>query len=242
MFQPVKASRVSDEIVLQVRKVLMSGRVNAGDRLPTERQLAEQFGTSRASVREALRGLEQEGMIYVKKGASGGVFVANVDHQLVTRPMETLFRMKKVSIQQITEARLIFEPEAARLAATRATPEDLVEMEEVIGQMDQAVRSGKTYASYDLKFHQLIARAARNPIIEMLAGSMLEVASRIITELRPSIDVLRHVTQCHSRVYKAVRERNSQLAHKMMLEHIIDVQERLVESEQKKTRTQKAAV
>jgi len=241
MFQPVKANRVSDEIVLQIRKVLMSGRVNGGDRLPTERQLAEQFGTSRASVREALRGLEQEGVIYVKKGASGGVFVAHVDHQLVARPMETLLRLKKVSIHHITEARLIFEPEAARLAATRATAEDLEEMEQVIQQMDQAVRRGKTFVSYDLKFHKLIAHAARNPIIEMLAESMLEVASRVITELHPSIDVLRHVTHCHKQVYEAVRERNPQRAYKVMLEHIVDVQSRLAESERKKSRAHKAA-
>src|SRR5947209_11963517 len=133
MFEPVKMQRVSDEILRQIKEAVLGGTFQIGDRLPNERALAEQFAASRTSVREALRGLEQEGVIYVKKGASGGVFVAHVDHQLVARPMETLLRLKKVSIHHITVARLIFEPEAARLAATRATAEDLEEMQQVIG-------------------------------------------------------------------------------------------------------------
>jgi len=241
MFQPVKANRISDEIVHQIREALLSGKVQSGDRLPTERQLAEQFGASRASVREALRGLEQEGVIRIKKGVSGGVFVATIDHQLVARPMETLFRLKKVSIHEIAEARLIFEPEAARLAAQRATPEDLKELAEVIQHMAEAVRKGKTFASYDLMFHKLIARAARNPVLQMVSESMLEVASRVITELRPSIDVLRHVCDCHTAIYAAIRDGNADLACKIMSEHIVDVQSRLAKHDSKKRRARVAA-
>lgn len=236
MFQPVKANRISDEIVQQIREALLSGRVQSGDRLPTERQLAEQFGASRASVREALRGLEQEGVIRIKKGVSGGVFVATIDHQLVARPMETLLRLKKLSIHEIAEARLIFEPEAARLAAQRATPEDLAQMAEVIQQMDAAVRKGKTFGSYDLKFHKLVAQAARNPVLQMVSESMLEVASRVITDLRPSVEVLRHVTDCHTAIYMAIRDGNADLAFKLMSEHTLDVQSRLAKQEGKKRR------
>jgi len=227
MFKTIKKGRLSDEIVRQIKETLLAGKLRAGDRLPPERDLAEQFETSRASVREALRTLEQEGMIQIKKGVNGGIFIADLDHRPITKSLQTLLRFKKITIHQIAEARLIFEPEAARLAAERATAEDLQELEEVMRQMSQAVRERELPSSFDLRFHQVIARAAANPILEMLAESMLGVASKTITELHPSVDTLRHVLASHRKVFEAVRGRNGPLAFKVMREHIIDVQTRL---------------
>ena len=227
MFEPVKNQRISDEILRQIRDAVLSGKFQVGDRLPNERALAEQFAASRTSVREALRGLEQTGVILIKKGIHGGVFVADPDHSLVSRPFQTLLRLRKITMDNIVEARLIFEPEAARLAAQRAEREDLEEMNEVIEKMSAAVESGELPTSFDLKFHKLIARAARNPILEMLSDSMLEVASQVITGLHPSRDVLRHVVRRHREVFEAVRRGDSPLAFTVMSKHIVDVRNRL---------------
>jgi DNA-binding FadR family transcriptional regulator len=227
MFEPVKSQRISDEILRQIRAAVLGGKFQVGERLPNERALAEQFASSRSSVREALRGLEQEGFIYIKKGNNGGVFVAAMDHRLVSRPFQTLLQLRKVSIDHIAEVRLTFEPEAARLAALRATPEDLRDLEEVIEKMTRVVEAGETPSSYDLVFHKLVARAAANPILEVLAESMLEVASQVITELHPTIDVLRHVLKCHRDVFEAIKKRDGDLAFSAMSEHIVDVQKRL---------------
>lgn len=244
MFEPVKTQRISDEIVRQIREILFSGRVRPGERLPTERQLAEQFATSRASVREALRGLEQRGVIYTKKGVNGGVFVADMDHQLVSRPFSDLLQLKKVTIHHIAEVRHIFEPQAAALAAERATPEHLVRLEEAIEEMSSALEKGNPPGFYDLKFHRAIAAAAQNPILQMLADSMLEVASQIITNLHPSLDVLEHVLACHTRIYHAIRNRDADLACKAMAEHIVDVQRRLSKDSPKalKARHRKSSI
>jgi GntR family transcriptional repressor for pyruvate dehydrogenase complex len=190
-------------------------------------------------VREALRGLEQEGVIFIKKGVGGGVFVADVDHRLVSRPFQTLLQLRKVTIDHIAEVRLIFEPEAARLAALRATPEDLRELEEVIEKMTLVVKAGEPPSSYDLVFHKLIARAAANPILEVLADSMLVVASQVITELHPTIDVLRHVLKCHRAVFEAIKKRDGDLAFSVMSKHIVDVQKRLAGRPLKKGRKTK---
>ncbi|HKC64204.1 MAG TPA: FadR/GntR family transcriptional regulator [Pyrinomonadaceae bacterium] len=227
MFEPVKMQRISDEILRQIKEAVLGGTFQVGDRLPNERALAEQFAASRTSVREALRGLEQEGVIYIKKGAQGGVFVADVDHRLVSRPFQTLLQLRKISIDNIAEARLIFEPEAARLAAKRATREDLLELEEVIEKMSRVVEEGERPSSYDLKFHKLVARAAGNPILEMLADAMLEVASKVITDLHPSLDVLKNVVKRHRQVFEAIKSRDGELAFALMSEHIVDVQKRL---------------
>src|SRR5437660_7017184 len=230
MFEPVKMQRISDEILRQIKEAVLGGTFQEGDRLPNERALAEQFAASRPSVREALRGLEQAGVIYIKKGVNGGVFVADLDHRMVSRPFQTLLQLRKVTMDNIVEARLIFEPEAARLAAQRAKPEDLEEMKQVIEQMSAAVHAGELPGSFDLKFHKLIARAARNPILEMLSESMLEVASQVITDLHPSIDVLKHVVDRHREVFEAVQNRDGELAFSVMSNHIIDVRNRLAKS------------
>jgi DNA-binding FadR family transcriptional regulator len=227
MFEPVKNQRISDEILRQIRDAVLGGKFKIGDRLPNERELAQQFAASRTSVREALRGLEQTGVIRIKKGINGGVFVADPDHRLVSRPFQTLLQLRKVSMDNIVEARLIFEPAAARLAAQRAKLEDLEEMEQVIEKMSNAVNTGELPTSFDLKFHKLIARAARNPILEMLSESMLEVASQVITDLHPSLDVLKHVVSRHREVFEAVKSRNADLAFSVMSNHIIDVRNRL---------------
>jgi GntR family transcriptional regulator, transcriptional repressor for pyruvate dehydrogenase complex len=227
MFEPVKNQRVSDEILQQIRAAVLSGKFQIGERLPNERTLAEQFAASRTSVREALRGLEQQGVIYTKKGVTGGAFVADLDHRLVSQSFQTLMQLRKISINHIAEARLIFEPEAARLAAGRATPLDLRELEDVITKMSSMVEAGHPPTSFDLKFHKLVARAAGNPILEMLADSMLEVASQVITDLHPSIEILRHVVRRHRQVFEAIRMRDGDLAFSLMSQHIVDVQRRL---------------
>jgi GntR family transcriptional repressor for pyruvate dehydrogenase complex len=240
MFSTIKKARLSDEIVRQIKETLFAGKLQAGDRLPAERELAEQFETSRASVREALRTLEQEGMIEVRKGLGGGAFIADLDHRPVAKSFQTLLSLKKISIDNIAEVRLIFEPEAARLAAERITEEDLRELEDVIERMSVAVEKREMPDSFDLKFHQIIARAARNPILAMLAESMLGVASKAITELHPSMDTLRHVLASHRKVFEAIRKRNGKLAYRTMRQHIVDVQARLAKQADRQERAVKA--
>src|SRR5256885_12473745 len=100
MFEPVKNQRISDEILRQIRDAVMSGKFQIGDRLPNERALAEQFAASRPSVREALRGLEQAGVIYIKKGSNGGGFGADPHHRMVRRPFSTPLQLRKVTTDQ----------------------------------------------------------------------------------------------------------------------------------------------
>ncbi len=227
MFNSVTTHRVSDEIARQIKEALFAGKLRVSDKLPTERELAERFETSRPSVREALRRLEQEGLIRVKKGITGGIFVADLYHRPMATSFQTLLQLRKVSIYHIAEVRLIFEPEAARLAAERAKPQDLLDLEEVMEKMRETVASDEQPRSYDLKFHLLIAHAAGNPILEMLAESMLTVASKAITKIHPSTDTLRHVVRCHRKVFEAIRSRNGDRAFQAMHEHIVDVQARL---------------
>jgi GntR family transcriptional repressor for pyruvate dehydrogenase complex len=179
-------------------------------------------------------------MIQVRKGLGGGAFIADLDHRPVTNSFQTLLSLKKISIQNIAEVRLIFEPEAARLAAERVTEEELRELEDVIEQMSVAVEKRELPGSFDLKFHQIIAQAARNPILAVLAESMLGVASKAITEIHPSVDTLRHVLASHRKVFEAIRKRNGKLAYRTMRQHIVDVQARLAKQADRQERVVRA--
>ncbi len=236
IFDSIKTRRLSDEIVRQIKEALFAGKLRPGDKLPTERELAQRFATSRASVREALRTLEPEGIIRVKKGVVGGIFVAEGDHRPLAKSFEVLLHLKKITIQQIAEVRLIFEPEAARLAAERADDEDLQEMAEVIASMSTALQRNRLPRLYDLRFHLLVARATGNPILQVLAESMLGVASRTISQLNPTRDTIQHVVRFHRNVFEAISRHDPEAAYSAMLEHIADVQSRLAKQAGKKNR------
>ena len=113
MFTSVRTPRVYEHIVDQIERAIFDGRLDCGDRLPPERELVRQFRASRVAVREALRTLEHRGLIDVRHGSSGGHFVRAVDTGLLRRDFTTLLRLARVSVSQLTEARLLIEPEIA---------------------------------------------------------------------------------------------------------------------------------
>src|SRR5262249_48034225 len=131
---PASASRrgrVSEAIVHRIKKQITEGRLLAGHKLPAEREMARQFKTSRVSVREAYRSLEEVGVLRIRRGADGGAFVAQLDHQPVLRSLALVLGLGKTSHKELTEARIAIEPPIARLAALRARKEDIVRLEHV---------------------------------------------------------------------------------------------------------------
>src|SRR5262252_4172852 len=112
--------RVSDAIVRRITDQISKGRLVAGHKLPAERDMARQFKTSRVSVREAYRSLEEVGLLRIRRGADGGAFIAAVDHSPVQRSLALVLGLKNTSHRQLTDARLLIEPPIARMAAERA--------------------------------------------------------------------------------------------------------------------------
>src|SRR5215213_11021827 len=125
LFKPIASTRASSTIAEQIRAAITGGRLAAGDRLPPERELAEQFGVSRVTVRDALRALEAMGLIKVRVGARGGAFVTVPSGALMGQAMSDMMLMQVVTPEDIVEARLILELGTVTLACVRATDEDL---------------------------------------------------------------------------------------------------------------------
>src|SRR5436305_5824307 len=125
IFAPVAVARASSAIAEQIRTAIVTGRLKAGDRLSPERELAEQFGVSRVTVRDALRTLEAMGLIEVKVGARGGAFVTAPTGSKVAETMSDMMMMSATTPEDIVEARLVVELGTVTLACARATEEDL---------------------------------------------------------------------------------------------------------------------
>jgi len=125
MFQQVRVSRASEEVVDQIKEAIYSRQLLPGDRLPSERELSEQFGLSRMTIRDALRVLESTGLVEIKVGASGGAYVREPNLEMLSDSLSSFLRLKKTTLLELTEARKIIETATAELAAQRATEEDL---------------------------------------------------------------------------------------------------------------------
>src|SRR5262249_9745263 len=151
----------------RIKKRITEGRLLAGHKLPAEREMARQFKTSRVSVREAYRTLEEIGVLRIRRGADGGAFVAQLDHQPVLRSLTLVPGLGKTSHKALPEARWLIEPPIARLAALRSRKEDIVRLERVLAQEEQ--ESARPFRPTSSRFHRTVADCTRNlPLIVLM--------------------------------------------------------------------------
>jgi GntR family transcriptional repressor for pyruvate dehydrogenase complex len=168
MFQKSNQHRVFQDLVNQIEGAILDGRLKVGDKLPPQRELVEMFQTSRASLREALRVLEQKGLIDIKLGVSGGAVIKAVDTEPVTESLALLIQHQKVSLEELAEFREGVEGNVAALAARRATHAEIVKLKALLENARECVRQGVTawekFCEVDNAIHVAIAAASGNSI------------------------------------------------------------------------------
>jgi GntR family transcriptional regulator, transcriptional repressor for pyruvate dehydrogenase complex len=164
IFTKLSSKRSFEEVVAQIRAQIASGSLREGDRLPAERELAVQIGVSRNTVREALRSLENAGVVTLRKGVSGGAFICSRSGEAVGAALGDLYRLGTIAPEHLTEARLILGTEIARLACARRDKNDLEALEENIRVTQQVADSGDLRAKTEknIEFNKLLAVATKN--------------------------------------------------------------------------------
>ena len=220
---PIRSTRIYEEIVRQVKQMITEGRLKSGDRLPPERDLAEKFRVSRTSVREALRALESLGLLEIRPGE--GTFVREVSVEALIEPLALLMVSQREAIGELFEARRLIEPAIAALAATRATPEEIQEMERILDEQAQEVSAGRTGLVQDAAFHAAIGAAAHNRGITRIVHAIMDLLTQsreeaLNTPGRPS-----RSHQDHRRILQAIVRRNAGAARQAMLDHLEAVEE-----------------
>jgi GntR family transcriptional regulator, transcriptional repressor for pyruvate dehydrogenase complex len=212
-----------------------------GEKLPAERDMAARYRTSRVSVREAYRSLEELGLLTIRRGAEGGAFIADMDHRPVMRSLSLMLRLGKTTHQEITEARLLIEPPVARLAAKRARPEDIEHLRQVLDQQETALRQRGDYRPFDLQFHRAVAECAGNLPLKLLMHSMSDLTVEVVAQLELSTGVQHQVCDSHHRILDAIARHDEGAAHDLMLQHVAEVQERVGRALMRERRAVKAA-
>ncbi len=220
-FRPVRVVRASDEVVQQIKALIFSGRLAPGDQLPSEKDLTEQFGLSRITVRDALRVLESEGLIEIRVGARGGAFVARPSTQRVSDSLTTLLRLRQITIQELIEARLVVEPHVASLAAKRATAGDIDAMAQAVTNARAAREAGDPrFMPHSIAFHLALAEAAKNQALLFAVSSFRTPFHEALAALLPADDMAERAIADHQQILDAIKTRDGDRAQQVMHEHI----------------------
>jgi len=218
MLEPVKRSRLYEEIVKQLTDLINSGSLKPGDRLPTERALAVQLKVSRTAIREALRALELMGFIQSRVGE--GTFVREITMKNVISPFSTLLSQDIQLVSELIEVRMLLEAEVARLAARRITPEKAELIEDALELMAREIADGELGILGDNAFHDALAAAADNTALSRilsLCGDLIRTSREAaLTSMKDRRVGLAH----HREIYRAVLERDEELAASLMKHHL----------------------
>ena len=223
-FRRVKTPRAFEEIAKQIRRELSTGRLRIGDRLPAERSLAEQFGVSRNTLREALRSLEHAGLLRLKKGVTGGSYIKESTGEAVIAGLSDMYRLGAIQPLHLTEARIIIGTEVARLACARRTRIDLATLEKNVADAADATASGdmRQRAEINHEFHRLLARATRNPVLIILTDALMEMTRAFVDAIgyQPNPFVL----PSRRRLLAALHARDADAAAKEMKRMLLRLQ------------------
>jgi GntR family transcriptional repressor for pyruvate dehydrogenase complex len=216
--EPVKRSRLWEDVVTQILQLMADGNLTAGSRLPSERELAVQLGVSRPSIREAMRQLELMGVIDSRQGA--GAFVKEVSDEDLVQPLALLLRGRKHLLGDILETRKVIEPHMARLAAQKASASQLAELEQLVTQQQAKVRSGRLAIEEDTSFHHTLARASGNRVLLLLVESCMDLLSESRKRNLQSPERARRSVEGHADLLQAIKRRDAEGAFTAMVRHL----------------------
>ncbi|WP_205623704.1 FadR/GntR family transcriptional regulator [Desulfogranum japonicum] len=176
LFHKAKQNRVYEDVVNQIQTAILNGDIEPGSRLPAERTLCEMFQTSRGTLREALRILEQKSLIEIRLGASGGAYVKNANSELMAENLAMLIQSDSVSLEHLAEFRETLESTVSRLAAERASAVDCEELQILLDQAkhyrDKGISSWNDFVRVDEQIHMTIARISGNPLYNFILRSI----------------------------------------------------------------------
>ncbi|HEY3309984.1 MAG TPA: FadR/GntR family transcriptional regulator [Desulfuromonadaceae bacterium] len=221
-FQPIKPKKVSSQIADQIRSSILAGEFSPGDKLPPERELAEMFGVSRPSVREALNILASSGLLMSYQG--GGTVVMSLVEAPSGNPLAELIRTQQERALDVIEVRKGMESWTSFYAAQRALPEDLRRMEEIVAGMERNLEGFSPSEDLDANFHIIIARATHNIVwqhlMQTIFDAMKEFQQSVWRAVYLTSDDHQLLFQHHRTIFQAISARDAEAARTAMLTHL----------------------
>jgi GntR family transcriptional repressor for pyruvate dehydrogenase complex len=209
----------------QLRTLIHDGRLKPGDRLPTERELADMLGVSRPTVREALSALTLLNVVESRQGS--GRIVGSLDLFALTEPISVLLSLSLPSdrdVEAVLEMRAVVESGLARMAATRISDEALSEYREILDKL-HAAETGPDLLRHDIALHDLVARESHNPMLAWLLQSVRELIAVARSQTMRVKGVLENVAADQERIYEALSRRDPTAAADAMWAHLTRIEE-----------------
>jgi len=230
IFRPVRQLRVFEEIVAQLKESILSGRFKPGDKLPTERELVEEFRVSRVAIREALRTLENSGFIVTRQGANGGAYVTDLSFEFLANAFVDLFLADKISIPELHRVRLVIEPEIARLAALGITPEFTQRLMKALEAEEVPTSSLLEDIKIKTAVHYILAEMCGNRFFEAIVRSSMKLTHTLIQMANPDPHAM-HPAGMHRPIVEAVLAGDPEASSIAMRKHTLEFGETLIKME-----------
>jgi len=222
MLKAVIKKRAYEDIVKQIRTLIEKGRLKRGDQLPTERELSETFKVSRATVREAIFSLETMKLVDRRQG--DGTYVIASSEEALVQPLASSLFHEKDDLIDIFSLRKIIEPEVAQLASENATPEEINELGKILKEQETEVASRENPIQTDAHFHHLLARMAKNRVLERLMLALVDLLSKTRETYLQSEEREFKSLRGHQDILAAVKNGNGMAARQAMRKHLEDVE------------------
>ncbi|WP_024615802.1 FadR/GntR family transcriptional regulator [Clostridium sp. Ade.TY] len=215
-----KSTKVYEEVVERIKNMVENGELKMGEKLPTERAMAEELNVSRASIREAIRSLEVIGLVECKQGA--GNYIRKDFSKILLEPLSMMFMLKQGSAMDIYELREVLELSTIMLSAKRISKEDLEKLKNLIKMFKESdIESNNVII--DKEFHYTIVRAANNQLITNLLNVVSQLMDKFITDLRKNIlesnENKEKLLELHEKIYFALEEKDDYKAYTALKDH-----------------------
>ena len=225
IFRPLKPKRAFEEISAEIKRLIFKGTLKPGDRLPSETELANQFGVGRQTIREALRLLELSGFISMQKGGAGGPLIVDTVLNSIGNSFLDVFHMRGISVDELTSARLEIEKMVLRAAFAKAGEQDIRALREnVLSARKKMDRQGHAFEE-NILFHKLLTRASGNNVFIVVMESIMTVVGHFRSLLEIDLELSRKAVEEHELIVKALVKHDVDQALHVLERHLMDVGE-----------------
>lgn len=232
-FEPIQTRRAFEEICQRIREQVAAGRLKPGDKLPAERELAQQLGVGRNALREALRSLEIAGIVRLQKGVKGGAFIREGDAGPMNQVVQDMFSLGSISVDELTEARLHIQALVVRLACVRAAHADFDALSANIDRTEEVTASGDFLRRVECsrEFYSLLAAATRNDVLSMMVASLTEILMKFVyARVAAGGNPQPRLVEKRRDFLAALRARDADTACRLMKSHLESVHRLLKET------------
>jgi len=221
-FETIRRNKVYEEVARQIQNHIFE-HLKPGDVLPPERELANQLGVSRGSVRDAIRSLELVGLLEPQQGR--GTVVCEPSAEALAGPLAAVLVQKRKLVGQLLDVRKIIEPPLARRAAQHATAVQIAEMEQILERQSEKVRRGETAIEEDNEFHYRIALAADNSVLLRIVDVLMDMLQEIRRRSLQASGRAQKSLAGHRRILAALQRHDPGASESAMLRHLEEIED-----------------